>query len=881
MIENLARLVLKRNGNIAPLLLRPEDTKGTGTTNPSILVDGDKIWVNVRHVEYTLYHSEKKKYGHPWGPIVYLHGEHDLNLRTNNFLGVYGNSYTPTRVDTSALDQDPVWEFIGLEDARLVKWDGDLYLCGVRRDTKPNGEGRMELSKICPDTFKELSRQRIPSPGGDGSYCEKNWMPVLDMPWHFVKWCNPTELVKFDPASGTCETVLLGSKTLPLSYDLRGGSQVIPYKDGMRMALVHQVDLYKSPFTQRKDARYRHRFIVWDRDWNVVKVTEPFDLMGAEVEFVCGADWYNGNLLITFGVQDNSAMLMTIPGVEVDKLLSIRPKVVDYFMYHDEKELLELRINALYDHVDKFIISEADRTFSGVYKGHSCAQTIKDLGLRDDKIDILEVELPEHITDELITDWDRAASVNSGCSDDPKRIEAWVRERIQKDAIQVVLKDYADDDVFIMSDCDELIKPDMVSFVADMARHCESSVVRLPLAVLEGRADLRVYDKTYNVPEAWDKAAYVCQAKHLRQVEHSKIRLNDCYPIESVWLTRDGGVMQDLGWHFSWMGTADRRIKKAESFLHYADSHENFIFNTFGSDKMYEFMSDYVAEPGAINPCGQKNTELRPYDVSLLPPEVLSLPRVRSFLLPNQSIPVMGTAIVNGVHWLQRLIDSVDYPVDKFVIINNNGRGQITEQLDDIARSTHKYIKSFHVCHMPDNIGCPGAWNLIIKSSLHSPYWLIVNHDVAFTPGTLQSMVREASEPLVGMVHGSPGDRGTGMYDLFILKDWVVQQCGLFDENFSPAYGEDLDYIIRTADVRKVLSVSQTYLHGQSDYATTGSQTWRTEPELKDKLDASRVLNETEYMVDKWGKDWYNAPMRTTHSAEFDLNFVRRKSLWT
>ena len=49
-------------------------------------------------------------------------------------------------------------------------------------------------------------------------------------------------------------------------------------------------------------------------------------------------------------------------------------------------------------------------------------------------------------------------------------------------------------------------------------------------------------------------------------------------------------------------------------------------------------------------------------------------------------IPVIGTAIVNGVHWLQRLLDSVDYPVENFVIFNNNGKGEITEELDKIVQ---------------------------------------------------------------------------------------------------------------------------------------------------------------------------------------------------
>ena len=53
-----------------------------------------------------------------------------------------------------------MWDFVGLEDARLVKWNETYYLCGVRRDTTTNGQGRMELSEIDikDDSVKELKR---------------------------------------------------------------------------------------------------------------------------------------------------------------------------------------------------------------------------------------------------------------------------------------------------------------------------------------------------------------------------------------------------------------------------------------------------------------------------------------------------------------------------------------------------------------------------------------------------------------------------------------------------------------------------------------------------------------------------------------------------
>ena len=63
-------------------------------------------------------------------------------------------------IDTTKLDVKPIWNFIGLEDARIVKWLDKYLICGVRRDTTTNGQGRMELSEIeiFDDKVNEIKR---------------------------------------------------------------------------------------------------------------------------------------------------------------------------------------------------------------------------------------------------------------------------------------------------------------------------------------------------------------------------------------------------------------------------------------------------------------------------------------------------------------------------------------------------------------------------------------------------------------------------------------------------------------------------------------------------------------------------------------------------
>jgi FkbM family methyltransferase len=312
---NFVKLALENGGSIHPLIIPSSETKGPSLTNPSIYNDNGKILVNLRNINYTLYHSEKKKFEHHWGPLVYIHPENDWRLRTWNIMCEINDDMSIKsyhHIDTSNFPDKELWEFVGLEDARIVRWDGKLYITGVRRDLDTIGTGRMELSEldISENGVKEISQRRIPAPPPDQEYCNKNWMPILDMPFHYVKWTNGTEVVRYNPTTNTTETVVRKDWKDCGTIDLRGGSQVISLGD-YRFCLTHETYLTQSP-AGRKDGTYRHRFVVWDKYWNIVKVSKQFSFMNAEFEFAVGMCEYKNDYLITFGFQDNAAYLLRV-----------------------------------------------------------------------------------------------------------------------------------------------------------------------------------------------------------------------------------------------------------------------------------------------------------------------------------------------------------------------------------------------------------------------------------------------------------------------------------------------------------------------------------------------------------------------------------------
>jgi hypothetical protein len=323
---NLVEKAVSNGGKLAPLVISHGLTSGTGLMNPSVFIDNDgDILVNLRHVNYTLYHAEnEQRFPSRFGPLSYLHPEKDQRLVTTNYLcrlnqDLEMTDYTLVEMQTL---HDPIWEFVGLEDARVTQWNGEYFLIGVRRDTTTNGEGRMEYTQIELDktnwTAKEIHRKRIAAPEPNNSYCEKNWMPVLDRPYTFVKWTMPTELVYSSPFGDSTEQMFV-RPTVPAPNDQRGGTQVIKW-GSMYICITHEVNLFKN-YLGQKDAIYRHRLIMWDEQFNFAGISKAFSFLDARIEFCVGAAKQGEDLLLSFGFQDNAAFVLRVPKLVVEDLI--------------------------------------------------------------------------------------------------------------------------------------------------------------------------------------------------------------------------------------------------------------------------------------------------------------------------------------------------------------------------------------------------------------------------------------------------------------------------------------------------------------------------------------------------------------------------------
>lgn len=276
-------------------------------------------------------------------------------------------------------------------------------------------------------------------------------------------------------------------------------------------------------------------------------------------------------------------------------------KIVDCFPYFNEKELLELRINLLYDHVDKFIICDADRTHSGKPKPFLCKDVIRELNLPQEKIRVVEVNLPEKSTNPWV----------SG---------TWIRERMQRNAASQFIEN---DDVCFVGDCDEIIDPKYIKYYASIAIEHPHNILRVPLVLLTGRADLRVYDEN-ETPREWN-TPYFCLKSHLRKYTLSDIReassLQKSIDFPDIFATENNQIVES-GWHFTWMGDMNRIKTKCSSFLHHDE---------------VKVVDGYEAKINATDPLGRTDHVLKLYPINLLPQKIFELERVKSFLLPTKT----------------------------------------------------------------------------------------------------------------------------------------------------------------------------------------------------------------------------------------------------
>ena len=144
-------------------------------------------------------------------------------------------------------------------------------------------------------------------------------------------------------------------------------------------------------------------------------------------------------------------------------------------------------------------------------------------------------------------------------------------------------------------------------------------------------------------------------------------------------------------------------------------------------------------------------------------------------------IPVLGFLTYSKFDLADRLLASIDYPIEHLVIVDNSGRRAWQPKKPDL-------VQNLWFIQLPYGLGYGGGLNLIIKSTPFAPYWVLLNDDSVLSPGALQKISKQVDTDAINFLSIMPKWSG------FVLGEGAVLKAGLFDERFHPIYFEDNDY---------------------------------------------------------------------------------------
>lgn len=224
-------------------------------------------------------------------------------------------------------------------------------------------------------------------------------------------------------------------------------------------------------------------------------------------------------------------------------------KVYDCFTFFNEVDLLEIRLQELYDVVDYFVIAEANMSHSGNPKEYILEANWERFKPFHDKIKYLKID------------------------DFPETKDAWVREKFQRQALTRGLTDIQDDDLVIISDLDEIPRADIIDLIKEDENKYERYVLRVPLFRYKFNF-LKWFQPVVNPQMIVTRAHVFTNPEQERDYTHA-------------WLppAPDVVYLDHAGWHFSYLGDDKHAVHKLQNFAH-TEQNVPEIIDVFSIDRM-------------------------------------------------------------------------------------------------------------------------------------------------------------------------------------------------------------------------------------------------------------------------------------------------------
>ena len=238
-------------------------------------------------------------------------------------------------------------------------------------------------------------------------------------------------------------------------------------------------------------------------------------------------------------------------------------KIFDCFMYFDEEVVLEVRLNTLDKYVDYFVIVESSFT----HKGDN-----KNLMFNHNKFEKFKNKIIYLVYDKQPKGIE---VVNENDSEDEKSrkyiLNAALRENGQRNFIQNGLNKAEDNDIILISDVDEIPNLSEVNF-----NNISEKIIMFHQDMFYYKFDLKIPNLLWTGTRACRKK-YLLSPQWLRNVKDRKyfpFRIDILFSekkYSSIKFINNGG------WHFSYIKTAEEIEHKLKSYLHHREFDEQSL----------------------------------------------------------------------------------------------------------------------------------------------------------------------------------------------------------------------------------------------------------------------------------------------------------------
>jgi len=210
--------------------------------------------------------------------------------------------------------------------------------------------------------------------------------------------------------------------------------------------------------------------------------------------------------------------------------------VYDCFLFFNELDLLEIRFNVLSEQVDKFVLVEADRTFTNKEKKFYFDENKERYKPFLDKI--IHIKISEY----------------------PDKIEdAWRMQDYQRDQIIRGIENCSPSDIILISDLDEITNPEAIK----QYKETDSGICRLK----------QLHFDYYLNYQRCGKNHYWYSAK----IAKYKDMLLNNYSPQNIRSLKDLKVIKNGGWHFSFLGNIESIIYKIQSISMQKWNNEKYL----------------------------------------------------------------------------------------------------------------------------------------------------------------------------------------------------------------------------------------------------------------------------------------------------------------